>query len=154
VGHLAFVLKRERGTFVMTFRRYSLCVLAMLVSGFCLMGQTRPSAGREPAGAPGISEGFRSAAENVLDCLDGADLVAVKTDAVFYPQILQCRAMLRKLERLAATTQEHSLARSIFGYQTEIAVCHLTGGPCDGNKEARDKAIQEGRLREPDAPGR
>ena len=93
---------------MMTFRRYSLCVLAMLASGFCLMGQTRPSAGHEPAGAPGISEGFRSAAENVVDCLDGAELIADKSDVVFFPQSLQCRAMLRRLERSAATTQEHS----------------------------------------------
>jgi hypothetical protein len=97
---------------------------------------------------------FRDKAEDVLDCLDSAFIVATKNDAVFYQQSLGCRSMLRRLERAAGTADERALVEALRDYQTKITASHIIGKDPDGMKEAREKAITAGGLRAPDAPGK
>jgi hypothetical protein len=103
----------------------------------------------------GISVSFRDAAEEVLDCLDGAMIVNTSSDQVFEPQSLKCRAMLRKLERSAKGERETSLAVDLHEYQLKITSRHLGGrnDAIDREVAARSKAIQDGGLRAPSAPG-
>jgi hypothetical protein len=120
-------------------------IFAAPILGALLAAQTKP------ATAPAISEGFRSAAENVMDCLDAANTVAHATDTVFYAQSTPCRPMLRRLERVANSEKERSVAHAIHEYQTQLHICHLTQGICVDINQARENVIKEGALRVPDA---
>ena len=98
--------------------------------------------------------GVHERAEDALDCLDGAYLVVGKNDETFWPQSLACRAMVRKLQRAAATQEDHATVDALLEYQSQISVCRVSGGVCPDVNVARNKAIQAGGLRAPDAAGR
>jgi hypothetical protein len=119
-------------------------VLVLALVGLIALAQKKPAA----------PDPFREKAEDVLDCLDAANLVAMRADPVFYPQSLQCRPMLRRLERAAGSDQERALAQALHEYQSSIMACHLAaGGESCAWKVPRDKAIQTGQLRAPAVPG-
>ena len=101
-----------------------------------------------------ISSTFREKAEDVVDCLDAANIVAAKSDAVFYPQSLQCRTMLRKLQRAASNPAERSVTDDLQNYQQEVVLCHAGGVSCAQESKDRSAAIKDGGLRAPDAPGK
>jgi hypothetical protein len=104
----------------------------------------------------GISGTFRAAAEETLDCLDGASVVEQDPEVVFEPQSLGCRAMLRKLGRSARTPQESIVVADLGELQTKIVSCHLAHGEScdDAERLIRTKAIKDGGLRVPDAAGK
>jgi hypothetical protein len=103
-----------------------------------------------------IGASFRSAAEDVLDCLDGLSLVDVSPDQIYWPQSLKCRPMVRHLGRVANGSDEIALADTLNSLQSKITACHIAGSgaqPCTEERAIRARAIQEGALRVPASVG-
>ncbi|MFL6313711.1 MAG: hypothetical protein ACJ71W_16560 [Terriglobales bacterium] len=103
-----------------------------------------------------ISASFRTAAEDVLDCLDGLALVDVSPDQIYWPQSLKCRPMVRHLGRVAINPDETALAEALNALQSKITACHIAGSggqPCAEERAVRARAIQEGTLRAPASVG-
>ncbi|HEX7284662.1 MAG TPA: hypothetical protein VF532_00680 [Candidatus Angelobacter sp.] len=104
--------------------------------------------------APSQANAFHEKAEDTLDCLDGSFLVSGNNAVAYWNQSLACRAMVRKLGRLATTDSEREIAKALLSYQVQISACDLGGhGDCPGANKARDEAIRIGNLRAPARAG-